>query len=69
MTQTITLNVSGMTCGGCENAVRRALGRLAGVDAVEASHTAERVTVTFDDARVTVAQLRDGITELGYTTR
>ncbi len=67
MAQTITLNVSGMTCGGCENAVTRALGRLAGVQQVEASHAAGRVNVTFDDARVTTAQLRDGITALGYT--
>ncbi len=67
MDQTITLNVSGMTCGGCENAVTRALGRIAGVEQVEASHAAARVTVTFDDARVTTAQLRAGITALGYT--
>ena len=66
MDQTITLNVSGMTCGGCENAVQRALGRMPGVSRVEASHAAGRVTVTFDDAHVTSAQLRDGITALGY---
>jgi copper chaperone len=67
MSQTITLNVSGMTCGGCENAVKRALGRLAGVEQADASHAAGRVTVTFDDARVTTKQLRDGITALCYT--
>lgn len=67
MAQTITLNVTGMTCGGCENAVKRALGRLAGVERVDASHAANQVTVTFDDTRVTVGQLRDGISALGYT--
>lgn len=69
MAQTITLNVSGMTCGGCENAVTRALGKLTGVERVDASHVAERVTVTFDDTRVTTAQLRDSIAALGYTPR
>jgi len=67
MAQTITLNVTGMTCGGCENAVKRALGRLAGVERVDASHTANQVTVTFDDTRVTVGQLRNGISALGYS--
>jgi len=67
MDQTITLNVSGMTCGGCENAVKRALGRIAGVGRVEASYSAAQVTVTFDDTHVTPAQLRDGIAALGYT--
>lgn len=67
ITQTVTMAVTGMTCGGCENAVVRSLGRLPGVQQVRASHTAEEVTVTFDDTQVTVARLREGITALGYT--
>ena len=38
MMETITLKVTGMTCGGCENAVKRALARLEGVGDVTASH-------------------------------
>lgn len=67
MGQTVTLTVTGMTCGGCENAVVRSLGRLPGVQQVQASHQAGQVTVTFDDAQVTLARLRDSITALGYT--
>ena len=49
MTQ--TLSVTGMTCGGCENAVKRAVGKLPGVASVDASHAEQRVTVDFDDAQ------------------
>ena len=33
MSQDVTLSVTGMTCGGCENAVQRAVGQLPGVSA------------------------------------
>jgi len=64
--ETIDFHVTGMTCGGCENAVKRALQQLPGVERVTASHSAERVGVTFDPARVTRAQLTGTIETLGY---
>lgn len=67
MNHTVTLTVTGMTCGGCENAVTRALGRLPGVERVSASHAAREVTITFDDALVSLSRIREGIAALGYT--
>jgi copper chaperone CopZ len=64
MTQTV--HVTGMTCGGCENAVRRAVGRLAGVSEVTASHTEQRVIVSYDDAQVDLAAIKAKIASLGY---
>jgi len=64
MTQTI--RVTGMTCGGCENAVKRALGRLPGVASVEASHAAEKVTVEFDESQTNLDALKSKIATLGY---
>jgi copper chaperone CopZ len=64
---TLTLTVTGMTCGGCENAVKRALGRLDGVADVTASHLERKVVVTVDPAKVTAAQVRDKIIACGYT--
>jgi copper chaperone CopZ len=63
----MTLRVSGMTCGGCENAVGRAVNRLPGVAEVAASHVEGQVTVTFDAAVVTADQIRAKIAALGYT--
>lgn len=55
-----------MTCGGCENAVKRAVGKLPGVSAVEASHAEQRVTVTFDAGQVDLAAITAKIDALGY---
>jgi len=43
----LQLRVTGMTCGGCENAVKRTLQKLDGVTEVTASHAQEAVGVTF----------------------
>ncbi|MCX6551797.1 MAG: cation transporter [Acidobacteria bacterium] len=64
---TVTVRVTGMTCGGCENAVKRALGRLDGVAVVTASHVEQKVGVTFDPARVTLDQIAQKITAAGFT--
>jgi copper chaperone len=64
---TLTLRVTGMTCGGCENAVKRALGRLEGVSGVTASHVEEKVGVSFDPAIVTPDQIRTRIAAIGYS--
>ena len=65
--ETVTLRVTGMTCGGCENAVKRALGRLEGVNAVTASHVEEKVGVSFDPATVTPDEITARISAIGYT--
>jgi copper ion binding protein len=65
--ETVTLHVTGMTCGGCENAVKRAVGRLEGVIDVTASHAEQKVGVTFDPARVTPDQITQKIAAAGYT--
>lgn len=64
MTQ--SLRVTGMTCGGCENAVKRAVGQLAGVSSVSASHEQQRVDVEFDPTKVDLAAIEQKITKLGY---
>jgi len=63
---TLTLHVTGMTCGGCENAVKRAVARLPGVSEVSASHQEQRVTVDYDAARVTPEAIAAKIDGLGY---
>ena len=67
MTTAIILPVTGMTCGGCENAVQRALGQMAGVAHVTASHRDATVHVTFDPALVSRADLERKIGQIGYT--
>jgi len=63
---TLTLHVTGMTCGGCENAVKRAVGQIDGVSEVAASHQSERVDVTFDESKVDRETIEQKIRRLGY---
>ncbi len=59
--------MTGMTCGGCENAVRRAVGQLKGVTEVTASHARERVEVSFNPAVVDLAAIKKKVAALGYS--
>ncbi len=63
---TETLHVTGMTCGGCENAVKSAVRKLKGIESVDASAPQQRVTVTFDPAQVDLEAVKTKITALGY---
>lgn len=65
----LILNVTGMTCGGCENAVKRAVSRLEGVSAVTASHSANEVVVDYDAAKVDRARIAEAVTKAGYSVR
>ena len=66
MADHLTLTVTGMTCGGCERAVQRAVGLVPGVSEVAASHSANEVRVTFDPERTSRAQIVEKIGALGY---
>ena len=46
----ISLNVAGMSCGGCEKSVSSALLAKDGVHNVEASHSAGTVAIDYDDS-------------------
>ena len=66
MATELTLPVKGMSCSGCENAIKRAVGGMAGVSRVTASHTDEQVVVTYDPALVAPPEIARKIGNLGY---
>jgi copper chaperone len=66
MAETLQLTVTGMTCGGCENAVKFSLTQIKGVQEVAASFKQEIVDVTFDEKMVTPEVIRTTIEGLGY---
>ncbi len=59
--------VQGMTCGGCEAGVEVKVGKLDGVERVEASYREGTAEVTYDPGRVTPEAIVGAIEELGYT--
>jgi copper chaperone len=64
--QKIEIKVSGMTCGGCERSVQKALTSHAGVKDAKADRNAGVVAVEFDPAVIERAALEKAITEAGF---
>lgn len=62
--ETINLKVSGMSCGHCVSSVQRALKSVTGV--ADADVKIGSVTVRFDPAAATTAQIRDAVEDAGY---
>ena len=62
-----TVAVHGMTCEGCENAVKKSVGSLEGIAEVTASHMDSVAVVSFDSTLTTLAAIEGKITEAGYT--
>jgi copper chaperone CopZ len=67
MPEMLKLKVTGMTCGGCENAVKKTLTKLDGVETVTASHSENRVVASYDPARVAPEAMQRAIESLGYS--
>lgn len=65
----VVLHVEGMTCEGCENAIRAGVGSLEGVAEVESSHEAAWTRVKFDKSLTSLEEISAKITETGYEVK
>lgn len=64
--KTETLNISGMTCGGCVANVKRALAGVPGVDDVDVSLAENTAKVRLADDRVSIEALSAAVRSAGY---
>ena len=62
----VTLAITGMTCGHCVAAVKKALATVPGVEAVEVTLAPPRAAVAYDPSRTTVEMLTKATAEEGY---
>ncbi|MEW9500774.1 copper chaperone CopZ [Jeotgalibacillus marinus] len=69
MVESVTLNVEGMSCQHCVNAVDTNVRDLAGVNEVRVHLEQGTVDVDFQPASVTVSEIREIIEEQGYTIK
>ena len=67
--QTVTLNVSGMTCPACPITVKKALEKVPGVSKVDVRSEKKQVLVTFDDAKTNTDALVKATTNAGYPSQ
>lgn len=64
--QTLQLEISGMTCGGCTNRVTKALNDVKGVEKVIVSLTAHQATVQYDEKLTNPEHLKSAVKVAGY---
>jgi mercuric transport protein len=62
----LTLTITGMTCGHCVAAVKKALAAVPGVEEVEVTLSPPRAVVSCDPTRSTVEVLTKATAEEGY---
>jgi len=65
----VTLNVEGMTCEGCENAIKAGVESLEGIAAVECSFEEGWTKVKYDKSATSVEAIEGKITGTGYEVK
>jgi copper chaperone len=64
--EAVTLNVQGMTCGGCVASVTRVLKAVPGVTDVAVTLQPGAAKVAFDPSRTGVPALRSAVEDAGF---
>ena len=67
--QNVTLNVEGMSCGHCVKSVEGSVGALAGVTEVKVNLAEGLVDVAFNEAQVSLDQIKETIDEQGFDVK
>jgi copper chaperone len=62
----VTLQVKGMTCGGCKKSVETVVSSLDGVENVNIVLETGTVEVAFNDTQVDLEQIKTAIQNKGY---
>jgi len=64
--ETLTLNIKGMTCGGCVKSVTNVLQPIKGVSSVDVSLEQNRAIIKYDPAQAQFEQFKSAIENAGY---
>lgn len=67
--QKIELQIEGMTCTGCENAIQKTINEFEGVYTSKADHEKGVAVVELDSTKVDILKVKDAINELGYEAK
>ena len=63
---TLTLNIGGMTCGGCVKSVTKVLEALDGVEKAEVSLENANAVITYDADKIEAAALIEAVEDAGF---
>jgi copper chaperone len=64
--ETTVLKISGMTCMGCVNSVKKVLNAVDGVQSSEVSLEKAQATVVYDAGRAQPAQFKRAVEDAGF---
>ena len=62
----VQINIKGMTCTGCENAIKKTINEFDGVYTSESDFEKGTAIVKFDSTEVDISKVEQAINELGY---
>ena len=63
---TYEINISGMTCTGCEEHVKLEIGKLPGISGLEVSYEEGNAIVTFDESKTGIEEVKLAVGETSY---
>lgn len=63
---TYEINITGMTCTGCEEHVKLEIGKVPGISTLEVSYEQANAVVTFDASLTDIEQITTAISRTGY---
>lgn len=64
--ETKTLNVEGMSCMHCVNAVKKSVESLSGISKVDVDLNGKKVQVEFDPEKVDLEKIKEMVEDAGY---
>ncbi len=67
MSESVSLDVTGMKCGGCESTVKTKLNTIDGVISVDAMNKENKVDVEFDAEKTSVEAISEAIIDAGFS--
>lgn len=65
-TRTITLNIDGMTCGGCVKSISNAFNQVTGVSQANVNLEQKNAIISFDDTQTNESALKEAIEDAGF---
>ncbi|WP_160720590.1 heavy metal translocating P-type ATPase [Bacillus sp. USDA818B3_A] len=63
----VEFDITGMTCAACANKIEKRLNKLDGVGKATVNFAIETVLVEYNPEQVSVSEMKEAITKLGYT--
>ena len=60
------LVIKGMSCASCANNIEKTIGDLEGVLETSINFASEKLTVQFDENKISIADIKNAIAEIGY---